>query len=317
MSIKISVFIVSYNQKEYIEQAIQSVVNQKLSPFEIIISDDCSTDGTWEIIQGYAKEFPQLIKASRNDPNIGIFQNFNKATHMTTGNLITCVAGDDFIKDGYFEAVEECIKKENLNPDKDNFIIIPNVINLFENGLETKYNNVIHKNKNLLKLRLRGLIDDRYGLVSRSSLTQTADFLESIGVHADFVWGIDRYIHSENIYFLDGYFSVYRQGVGIVSRTKEIDISKSLLSAIEVIKDRFGKDFDSKDKLFIEYLKAKSEYQIDRSFINYLRLFRQTYYNFNNFGSSKKLFKAITYLFLPKKLKTILFKFKHIESLSK
>ena len=317
MEIKISVFIVSYNQKDYIEQAIQSVVTQNYPPFEVIISDDCSTDGTWGIIQKYAAQYPDLIKASRNEPNIGIFQNFNKATSLTTGNLITCVAGDDFIKDGYFEAVNKCVMENNLNPDKDSFILIPNVINLFDNGLEARYSNLQHQDKNLLKLRLRGLIDDRYGVVSRLSLSQTSDFIENIGVHADFVWGIDRYIHSDKVFFIDGYYSVYRQGVGIVSRTKEVDMSKSLVMAIEIIKKRFGAFFDNSDKRFLNYTQAKSQYQITRSFSDYCYLIKETFLNTGNFGSPKKLAKAIVFILLPKKIKQQLFKFKQIESLSK
>lgn len=317
MESKISVFIVSYNQKAYIEQAIRSVVTQSFPPYEVVISDDCSTDGTWDIIQRYAAQYPNIIKANRNEPNIGIFQNFNKATSLTTGNLITCVAGDDFIKDGYFEAVEKCIRENNLNPEEDSFILIPNVINLFDTELECRYSNLRYQNKNLLKLRLRGLIDDRYGVVSRPSLSQTSDFIENIGVHADFVWGIDRYVHSNKVLFIDGYYSVYRQGVGIVSRTKEIDMSKSLVAAIGIIRERFDSFFDNADRRFLNYTEAKSQYQITRSFSDYCHLVKQTFLNLGNFGSAKKLVKAIVFILLPKKIKQQLFKFKQIESLSK
>ena len=43
--IKISVFIVTYNQEAYVEQAIDSVLQQSVKPYEIVISDDCSKDG--------------------------------------------------------------------------------------------------------------------------------------------------------------------------------------------------------------------------------------------------------------------------------
>ena len=72
--IKISVFIVTYNQEAYVEQAIDSVLQQSVKPYEIVISDDCSKDGTWNIIQNYQAQYPEIIKAYRNEPNVGIFQ---------------------------------------------------------------------------------------------------------------------------------------------------------------------------------------------------------------------------------------------------
>lgn len=315
--IKISVFIVSYNQEEYIAQAIESVVQQSVKPYEIIISDDCSKDNTWNIIKQYQSQYPTLIKAFRNDPNLGIFRNFNEATRKTSGNLITCVAGDDFIMPGYFEHVCRCVEENNLNPDTDNFIIVPNVINLFDNGLETRHSNVGMGNKNLVKLRLRGLLDDRYGVVSRNSLEHTGEFIEDIGIYADFVWGLDRYIHTKKIFFIDGYYSVYRQGVGIVSRTKEVDAAKSLICAVDILTDRFKRELDGSDINYLHYLKMKSSYLVHKSGKNYFRLVGMTLLNTGNFGTIKKQLKALTFVILPYKLKMFLFQVKYIESLSK
>ena len=77
-NIKHSVLIISYFQEDYIGTTIESVLNQTELPYEIIISDDCSKDDTWNIIQRYQKKHPDLIRAYRNDPNIGIFQNLEK-----------------------------------------------------------------------------------------------------------------------------------------------------------------------------------------------------------------------------------------------
>lgn len=315
--IKISVFIVSYNQEKYIAQAIESVLKQSVKPYEIIISDDCSIDNTWNIIKQYQSQYPDLIKAFRNDPNLGVFRNFNETTRRTTGNLITCVAGDDFIKPGYFEHVSECIKENWLDPDIDSFIIVPNVINLFDNGLETKHSNIGLENKNMTKLRLRGLLDDRYGVVSRKSLESTGEFIEDIGIYSDFVWGLDRYIHTLEFFFIDGYYSVYRQGVGIVSRTKEVDAAKSLICAVDILIDRFKAAFDDSDMNYLNYLKMKSRYLVDKSLVNYFRLIGVTLQNLGNFGTKKKQLKALTFVILPYKVKMFLFKVKYIESLSK
>lgn len=320
MEIKISVFIVSYNQKDYIEQAIRSVVEQSYPPYEVIISDDCSTDGTWDIIQRYATKYPHMIKANRNEPNMGIFQNFNKATLLTTGNLITCVAGDDFIKDGYFEAVYKCIQENNLNPEKDSFILIPNVIKLFDTGEELKQNNYQFKHKSVVGLTIRGLLDDRYGIVSRESLNKTSDFIENIGIHADYVWGIDRVVNTDKFVFIDGYYPVYREGIGvsaIQNREKEIEASKSWVKAIEIVLEKYKTILVERDLRFIAYQKAKYNYLADRSFKTYCQLFLSTMINLRNFGNSRRTVKAIVFLFLPRTMKRYLFKIKALEKLSK
>lgn len=315
--IRISVFIVSYNQEEYIAQAIESVLSQSVKPYEIVISDDCSKDRTWEIIQRYQAQYPNLIRAYRNEPNVGIFRNFNETTRKTTGNLVTCVAGDDFIKPGYFEHVERCIVENGLDPDRDSFIIVPNVVSLFSNGLEMRHSNLPYRDKNLLSYRLRGLIDDRYGVVSRLSLENTGDFIEDIGLHGDFVWCFERFIQTDRIVFMDGYYPVYRQGVGIVSRTKEKDAARSLLKAIDILLAKYGDRFGRRDRLYIGYMCAKSRYILDKTLGNYARVAWSTFLNTGNFGTLRKQIKALTFIFLPAGLKKILFKIKYLEALSK
>lgn len=314
---RISVFIVSYNQEDYIAQAIESVLSQSVKPYEIVISDDCSKDRTWEIIQRYQAKYPDLIRAYRNEPNVGIFRNFNETTRKTTGNLVTCVAGDDFIKPGYFEHVERCIAENGLDPDRDSFIIVPNVISLFSNGLEMRHSNLPYRDKNLLSYRLRGLIDDRYGVVSRLSLENTGDFIEDVGLHGDFVWCFERFIQTDRIVFMDGYYPVYRQGVGIVSRTKEKDAARSLLKAIDILLAKYGDRFGGRDRLYIGYMRAKSRYILDKTLGNYARVAWSTFLNTGNFGTLRKQIKALTFIFLPAGLKKILFKIKYLEALSK
>ena len=92
---KISVFIPSYNQKEYLAEAIESVLNQTLRPFEIIIVDDCSTDGSQKIIETYARAHPDLIRAFYQEKNLGIPRNKNFALEQVRGDIVTHLDGDD------------------------------------------------------------------------------------------------------------------------------------------------------------------------------------------------------------------------------
>lgn len=95
MSPKISVFITSYNQKAYLTEAIESVLNQTLKPFEIIIVDDYSTDGSREVIADYASRYPELIIPIYHTHNQGVAQTRIDALQAVTGDYVTYVDGDD------------------------------------------------------------------------------------------------------------------------------------------------------------------------------------------------------------------------------
>jgi glycosyltransferase involved in cell wall biosynthesis len=92
---RISVYITSYNQKAYLIEAIESVLGQTLQPVEIIIVDDCSTDGSQELIAGYSSRHPELIKAFYHTKNQGVACTRTDALAAALGDYVTHVDGDD------------------------------------------------------------------------------------------------------------------------------------------------------------------------------------------------------------------------------
>lgn len=92
----VSVFIISYNQKKFIEETLESVFRQDYSNFEVVISDDASTDGTVDIIKKYCNEFTNL-RAIFNNKNIGITKNSNVCLRHCKGKYIAIMGGDDLL----------------------------------------------------------------------------------------------------------------------------------------------------------------------------------------------------------------------------
>jgi glycosyltransferase involved in cell wall biosynthesis len=92
-----SLLIITFNQEDFIREALASALNQTYSDLEIVVSDDASTDNTWSIIQSLANEYngPHIIKLNRNPVNLGIVGNFNVAVGLVSGSLIVAQAGDD------------------------------------------------------------------------------------------------------------------------------------------------------------------------------------------------------------------------------
>lgn len=97
----ISVAITTYNHKAFIAQAIESVLCQQCDePIEVIISDDCSSDGTMEVCIDYASKY-SCINYIRHDKNIGLINNYRTTILQCHGDFIAWLDGDDYWVDEY------------------------------------------------------------------------------------------------------------------------------------------------------------------------------------------------------------------------
>src|SRR4051812_24856081 len=95
--IDVSVIITSYNIEGYISRAIESALGQKDVNVEVIVVDDASTDGTWDIISRYSGPY---IKTRRLTDNGGPGVARNAAIAMATGKWIAVLDGDDAFEPG-------------------------------------------------------------------------------------------------------------------------------------------------------------------------------------------------------------------------
>lgn len=91
----VSVVMTTYNAERFIDEAIQSTLNQTLKDYELIIIDDCSKDNTWNIVQGYCKGNTK-IRALRHEHNIGSCQTLNECKRMSRGDYIAVMDHDDW-----------------------------------------------------------------------------------------------------------------------------------------------------------------------------------------------------------------------------
>jgi glycosyltransferase involved in cell wall biosynthesis len=89
---KVTIVTITYNSAKFVKKAIESVLAQSFTDFEYLISDDSSTDNTWDIIQTYKDP---RIRAWRNEPNLGEYPNRNKTLYEAKGEYIIWIDGDD------------------------------------------------------------------------------------------------------------------------------------------------------------------------------------------------------------------------------
>lgn len=94
--VKVSAFILTYNQEQFIGQAIEGVLMQKTNfPWEVVIVDDCSTDGTRAVIRRYWEKWPNRIRVLLNRHNVGR-QALIRGYQACRGQYVAMVEGDDY-----------------------------------------------------------------------------------------------------------------------------------------------------------------------------------------------------------------------------
>ena len=110
---KFSFIMVSYNEAEYLEQAIESCLNQKLDDFEIVIGDDGSNDGSIDLIKKYAEMYPGIIRYSVSDrtgigevkdiiPSFRVSDVITRSLDMASGEYCVVLSGDDYFYETEF-----------------------------------------------------------------------------------------------------------------------------------------------------------------------------------------------------------------------
>jgi len=98
----VSIIIPVYNRVNIISETIESALGQRYENFEVVIVDNASTDGTWEVIQQYALN-DSRVRVFRNDHNIGAVRNWKRALDEALGYYGKILWSDDLIDEAFLE----------------------------------------------------------------------------------------------------------------------------------------------------------------------------------------------------------------------
>lgn len=102
MTPKVSIIVLTYNQEKLIGRTLDSILAQQCDfPFEIIVGEDCSTDGTLDVCRSYAERYPDIIRLFANKPNKGLVDNYYDCILEAKGEYIADCGGDDFWVDRF------------------------------------------------------------------------------------------------------------------------------------------------------------------------------------------------------------------------
>jgi glycosyltransferase involved in cell wall biosynthesis len=96
MTASVDICMITYNQKDYVGRAIESILQQTYPHFHLIICDDHSTDGTAEICENYQRRFPDKISFFPNSRNVGMMPNFINCLLTAKSDYVAICEGDDY-----------------------------------------------------------------------------------------------------------------------------------------------------------------------------------------------------------------------------
>lgn len=245
MNIKHSIIMITFNQEKYIRKALDSVLNEIVKPFEIIIGDDFSTDGTRSILIEYKLKYPDIVKLVFNENNVGIFSNLNKVTSNVNGDIITFLAGDDWFMPRFLENMNTKIMELNLNPNQSRFMLLPNVVlhkNEFDEHVVSNSESILYKHSVVGSVLRKRLLTTNSG-ISQALFKKWPKYplvSEEIGVWSDFAHHIMHMQYCDKLILMNFVGPVYRVGVGVSSKISHKESSISFLKSLLYIQNEFN-----------------------------------------------------------------------------
>ncbi|MDE7310323.1 MAG: glycosyltransferase [Eubacterium sp.] len=197
----ITIGIASYNYAVHMKKALQEIKKQRFKDYEIIVSDDCSTDDSVSVVKAFMKANPKLnIRLLENRKNEGIIANKNKIIENCKGKYLMLCDADDWMGNACLEKIADVIYKEE--PDR----VLVEVAHIDENGKviqiehlvenQTRWGwNIFHgsvfKVEILRKygIKIQGPLDDLYFTIEFAKYGKRVSFIREVlyywNVHLD------------------------------------------------------------------------------------------------------------------------------------
>jgi glycosyltransferase involved in cell wall biosynthesis len=171
---RVSIGLPVYNGERFLEETLRSLLAQTYADFELIISDNASTDGTEEICRRYAAT-DKRVRYYRNTKNVGVGRNFNRVFELSSGDYFKWASADDLCKP---EHLARCL--DVLDNDETVVLTYPRARFIDESGRMLEINDPgwdLRSERPDERLRVAILaghwINAHYGLIRAGALAET------------------------------------------------------------------------------------------------------------------------------------------------
>lgn len=301
---KLSICCITYNHEEYIKDALESFLAQKVDvEYEIIIADDASTDGTQSILKEYQKIYPDLIKLILREKNIGIMRNFADVLQRGAGEYLAYCDGDDYFTDNTKLAKQIKALDDNRSCSYSFHDVLhvsssKNELHLLSKGRNNeKFHTGIVNSKKIVGSPIR-LIHANALLFRREAISEFS-LMEKLFPFKNADFGLSMILASrgECFYFRD-VMSAYRLHDESISHQRsiaDVDVYKELIRFYNVIDEHFSGKFKDEirankigmnmmhlEGLLIGAADSKSIFQFIQISLQMLLICRESQYSFRS-----------------------------------
>ena len=213
---RVTFYLLCYNQERFVARAVEAGLAQDYPNLEIILSDDCSTDGSFDVMRSTMENYegPHSLQLNRNPENLGLISHINKAFELASGELIVLAAGDDYSPPQRVSTLVERYLAEKPRP-----LLIHSAVRKVKDGIlgDVWVPPVVKRRMSLLEMAsAESLYIGASGCVSRE-LYEVFGPIRQEGVFEDLVLGFRAALLGRMSY-VDKPLVEYTEGEGLSAR---------------------------------------------------------------------------------------------------
>ena len=265
MSLKpiISVVMPAYNAEKYIPEAIESVINQTFTDLELVIVDDCSSDATFEIAQGYG-EHDSRIRVFQLEKNTGsAYLPRKKAIELSLSEWIVSLDADDFLENNDLKKLYD--RQKDTGAD----VVLHQLVSISENGKDvlswkcpsSDFDfNVVLSGKEACSLTIGEWVINGNGLFNRKLYEKvfSQSQFENKGMNGDELLTRLLYLSANKVAFCTAkyYYRFNTQSITKQIAEKSFDILDTNWDLYKLVLSHFGMQSSEAKRMALQYFKG-------------------------------------------------------------
>lgn len=238
MSSLVTVGVPLYNGSQFIKETLERILAQDYNNIEVLVSDDCSSDNSIEIVESINDPRIRIIK---NDSNVGISENWNRLVKCAKGDYFILICQDDYILPGAIRAKAEILDK---NPDVN--IVFSSSYVMNSKGKKLLYRRPYKKSQKLegslvqkeLFVKRNFFAEPPNNMMRKSAMNQIGEYDKNLWYTVDWDYYI-RILGTGNAYYIDYPYEGFRISISSTS-------GSNLFGEERILKD---------EKVFVEKYK--------------------------------------------------------------
>lgn len=232
---KISIIVPCYNVEKFVEKTINCLINQTYKNIEIIVVEDCSTDGTYNLLKELVakhNQYSEKIKLFRNEKNSGLACTRNRGMERATGEYIGFIDSDDFVDKNYFEVLVDSLEKVNAD------IAICDIVLADEKGEKiAEPQAACQGSVNKINVISNGMAASSCNKIFKKELIEKYPFLEG-KINEDVSSIIPAIVHANKISYTNKVYYYYVQRNTSIQNSKFSNKRYDMFDAINVCLER-------------------------------------------------------------------------------